>query len=185
MSTEVVAAWLGLPRRPYLDTSTLQTIFDFGEEVWDGVPFDRSSKAASVPGLEQEVYALRYIFEVNGRASFHLVVTEASLSEVAQRGDGSYSRWVRDVEDSWLVAGGADAFDPRDPTLFAQRRFGNISSKDRRMLQSAHDNRCDAFLTMERRLPTQAAFLERATGLLVMRPTTYWRMLLPWAALYH
>ena len=43
---------------------------------------------------------------------------------------------------------------------------------------------CDGFLTMERRLPTQADFIERATGLGVMRPTTYWSLLSPWAALY-
>jgi hypothetical protein len=42
----------------------------------------------------------------------------------------------------------------------------------------------DAFLTMERRVPTQAPFIERATGLRVMRPTTYWLLLSPWAALY-
>jgi hypothetical protein len=49
-----------------------------------------------------------------------------------------------------------------------------ISVKDRQLLQEALDWRCDAFMTMERRLPTAAAFIERQTGLRVMRPTTYW-----------
>ena len=43
-----------------------------------------------------------------------------------------------------------------------------ISVKDRRLLQEALDWRCDAFMTMERRLPTAAAFIERQTGLRVM-----------------
>ena len=58
--------------------------------------------------------------------------------------------------------------------------FGNISAKGRCLLQDALDVGCDAFLTMERRLPTQAPFIERATGLRVMRPS----LLAPWAALY-
>ena len=59
-----------------------------------------------------------------------------------------------------------------------------ISVKDRRLLQEALDWRCDAFMTMERRLPTQAAFIERETGLRVMHPTSYWDLLAPMAALY-
>ena len=43
---------------------------------------------------------------------------------------------------------------------------------------------CDAFLTMERRLPTQAPFIERATGLRVVRSTIYWSLFVLWAALY-
>jgi hypothetical protein len=60
-----------------------------------------------------------------------------------------------------------------------------ISVKDRQLLQDALDWRCDAFLTMERRLPTAAAFIERETGLRVMRPTTYWGLLDRWADLYY
>jgi hypothetical protein len=60
-----------------------------------------------------------------------------------------------------------------------------ISVKDRRLLQDALDRRCEAFLTMERRLPTAAEFIKRETGLRVMRPKTYWDLLAPWAALYY
>ena len=69
-------------------------------------------------------------------------------------------------------------------STLADRRFGNISAKDRCLPQDALDVGCDAFLTMERRLPTQAPFIERVTGLRVMRPTIYWSLLAPWAALY-
>ena len=68
--------------------------------------------------------------------------------------------------------------------IFDDRRFGMISVKDRRLLQEALDWHCDAFMTMERRLPTAAPFNERETGLRVMSPTTYWGLLAPWAALY-
>ncbi len=59
-----------------------------------------------------------------------------------------------------------------------------ISLKDRQLLQEALDWRCEAFMTMERRLPT-AAFIKRETGLRVLRPTTYWNLLSRFARLYY
>ena len=60
-----------------------------------------------------------------------------------------------------------------------------ISVKDRRLLQEALDWRCEAFMTMERRLPTAAALIKRETGLRVMRPTMYWNLLSRFARLYY
>jgi hypothetical protein len=48
-----------------------------------------------------------------------------------------------------------------------------ISVKGRWLLQDALDWRCDAILSVERRLPTAAEFIGRETGLRVMRSTTY------------
>lgn len=39
-----------------------------------------------------------------------------------------------------------------------------ISVKDRRLLQEALDWRCNGFMTMERRMPTTAPFIERGDG---------------------
>jgi hypothetical protein len=181
---DVVRAWILLPRRIYLDTSTLQTVYDYGEVIWEGEVFEPIGRAAEVVGLAEEVYALRMIFLVNQRAMFEFVVTEASVREVEGRGRPNYTQWVYDVLDTWVIQSAGE--EPREPgTTFDDRRFGNISRKDRRLLQDALDVGCDAFMTMERRLPTAADFVERTTGLRVMRPTTYWHLLDPWAALYY
>ena len=42
-----VRAWLSLPRRIYLDTSTLQKLYDFGGKIFEG---NRSSRSAGRPG---------------------------------------------------------------------------------------------------------------------------------------
>ena len=123
------------------------------------------------------------IFEVNQRASFQFVVTEASLREVVVRDRRRYTQWVYDVLDTWLVQSDGEE-PPTHRTTFEDRRFGMISVNDRRLLQDALDWRCDAFMTMERRLPTAAKFIERETGLRLMRPTTYWSLLDRWANLY-
>jgi hypothetical protein len=180
---EPTQAWLSLPRRVYLDTSTLQTLYDFSEVVFEAVPFRPRGRAAGIEGFADELEALRYVFFVNERAQFEFAVTCASLREVAARDWPAFTRWVLDVLDTWLIQSEGETVVPW--ATFDDRRFDNISVKDRRLLQDALDVGCDGFLTMERRLPTQADFIERSTGLRVMRPTTYWSMLSPWAALYY
>jgi hypothetical protein len=180
-------AWVSLPRRIYLDTSVLQTVYDYGEVIWEGEGFKPTGRAARVRGLAEEVDALRVIFLVNERAGFRFVVTDASLREVQGRNRQGYTQWVLDVQETWLI----QLWEAAEPTtavrvyaLFSSPRFGNISAKDRRLLQDAVDTRCDAFLTMEQKLPKNAEFIERETGLRVMRPSTYWSLLGRWARLY-
>jgi hypothetical protein len=181
---DVVNAWISLPRRISLDTSTLQTVYDYGEVIWEGEAFEPIGRAAKVEGLAEELDALRMIFLVNQRAMFEFVVTQASLQEVEGRGRPNYTQWVYEVLDTWMIQSTGE--EPQEPgTTFADRRFGNISRKDRCLLQDAFDVGCDAFMTMERRLLTAAEFIERTTRLRVMRPTTYWHLLDPWAALYY
>jgi hypothetical protein len=180
----VLDSWTSLPRRIHLDTSILQNMHNFGDAIWEGERFQPVGRAAKVDALDKEIEALRKIMLVNERASFQLVVTEASLREVVVRHRRQYTRWVYDVLDTWLVQ--SEGEEPHPPGItFDDRRFGMISVKDRRLLQDALDRRCEAFLTMERRLPTAAEFIKRETGLRVMRPKTYWDLLAPWAALYY
>ena len=175
--------WFSLPRRIYLDTSTLQKLYDFGGEIFEGEPFEPVGRAARVEGLADEIDALRMIFMVNERAMFEFVVTEASLREVVSRTRPGYTQWVYDVLDTWLIQSEGEE-SPTPGRTFEDRRFGMISMKDRRLLQEALDWRCDAFMTMERRMPTAAPFIERETGLRVIRPVAYWDLLRRFARLY-
>jgi hypothetical protein len=43
---------------------------------------------------------------------------------------------------------------------------------------------CDAFLTMEKRLPKNAPHIQRELGLQILTPAQYWDLLRPWAPLY-
>jgi hypothetical protein len=175
---------LSLPRRIYLDTSTLQTIHDFGEQIFDGVSFIAAGRAARVQGLGEEIDALRRVLLVNQRAMFELVVTASSLREVVARGDRSYLQWVLDVRETWQVQSSNER-EPEPGTLLQDQRFGMISRKDGKLIQEALDWRCEAFLTMERRLPRVAQYLHSQTGLRLLRPSDYWRLLAPWSRLYY
>ena len=155
-----------------------------GGEIFEGEPFKPTGRAARVQGLADEIDALRVIFMVNERAMFEFVVTQASLREVVNRTHPGYTQWVYDVLDTWLIQSESEE-SPAPGRTFEDRRFGMISVKDRRLLQEALDWRCDAFMTMERRLPATAAFIERETGLRVIRPTTYCDLLSRFARLYY
>ena len=65
-----------------------------------------------------------------------------------------------------------------------ESKFGYLGAKDRLLLRDAVLLRCEAFLTVERRLPRNAAHVERELGIRILTPTTYWQMLRPWAALW-
>jgi hypothetical protein len=135
---DVVGACLSLPRRIYLDTSTLQNLYDFGGEIFEGEPFEPVGRAVRVRGLADEIDALRMIFTVNERAMFEFVVTEASLREVVNRTRPGYTQWVYDVLGTWLIQSEGEAT-PEPGRTFEDRRFGMISVKDRRLLQEALD----------------------------------------------
>jgi hypothetical protein len=179
-----VREFKSLPRRIYLDTCTLQTMHDFDAVVFEDEPLDPSSHASKVEGLPEELEALRKIFAVNERAMFEFVITKTSLQEVQARDNRRYTQWVHDVRDPWLVQSAGDEPAGWGLTFYA-RRFGMISSADRILLQDALDFSCDAFMTVEKRLPRNAEHIERWTGLRVMRPTEYWDLLAPWAQLYY
>jgi hypothetical protein len=51
---DAVSAWLLLPRRIYLDTSTLQKVFDYGGVIFEGEPFEPVGRANKVPNLVRE-----------------------------------------------------------------------------------------------------------------------------------
>ena len=106
---DVVGAWLSLPRRIYLDTSTLQKLYEFGGEIFEGEPFEPVGGAARLPGLADEIDALRMIFMVNERGMFEFAVTEANLREVVNRTHPGYTQWVYDVLDTWLIQSEGEA----------------------------------------------------------------------------
>jgi hypothetical protein len=181
--------WIDLPRRVFLDSSTLQTLHAFG-----GVVFEREDPpeaAAAHAGLGLDLEALRRIFAVNERALFEFVLSQNSLHEVEDKHDPRYRRWALDVLDHWEAC--VDAYENREAftrsgerlaDVLNESRFGYLGQKDRRLLVDAVAYECDAFLTMEKKLPNHSAQIEQATGLRILRPPDYWALLKPWASLY-
>jgi hypothetical protein len=178
-----------LPRRLFLDSSTLQTILRYGEYIWENVEPPFGDRAYQMAGFVNDLDALRMIFQVNQRAMFDIVVSRNTLQEVRAKGDPSYDR-ACEVLDHWYTRVDeyqGRAFSGDGAALAARldsRSIDYLSKEDKLLLQDALALECDAFLTMEKKLSKNAAHLRAVTGLQILRPPGYWQLLEPWAALY-
>jgi hypothetical protein len=130
---------------------------------------------------------LRNIFFVNQRAGFEFALSENSLLEVSGKRDAWYLQWAYDVLDHWLACL-EEAEDLPDKSGLAAKldgkSFGYLGAGGRALIKDAVLLGCDAFLTMEQRLPKNAPHIQRGLGLQILTPAQYWNSLRPWAALY-
>ena len=188
---DAIARFEALPRRVFLDSSTVQTLFRYGEAVFEGQAPSIGDRAYSIPGFIEDLSALEMIFAVNQRAGFEFAVSPASLDEVAAKGEPGYTQWGLDVREHWLISveeHGRAAFDRDGKALACELddpSFGYLSANDRLLLEDALALDCDAFLTMERKLARNASHVAREVDLLLLRPPDYWELIVPWAGLYH
>ena len=177
-----------LPRRLFLDSCTVQTIGQYGAYIWEGEPLSETDSIHRVEGGPANLAALREIFVVNERALFEWFLSEASLVEAEAKHNSRHLRWVHDVMDHTRVcleeSGGPTDESAARASRLSDPCFGYLSDQDRRLIRDAVHLRCDAFLTMEQRLPRNSAHIVREVGLHVLRPVDYWERLRPWAALY-
>ncbi len=183
-------AFDALPRRIFLDSSTLQTLQTYGSFIFENEEPSQGDRTHRIPGHFAEIDALRVIFFVNERAMFEFALSGNSLREVADSRDPRYLQWAYDVLDHWeacLEGYGGSAFTGEGhvrAALLDGNAFGYLSTKDRLLLHDAIVLECGAFLTMEHRLSKNAAHIQQKLAIRVLRPTQYWELLRPWATLY-
>jgi hypothetical protein len=177
-----------LPRRVFLDSSTLQTIRDYGGYVWENEALSPHDRIFRVPNGIENLEALRKIFFINQRAGFEFALSENSLIEAAAKDDYGHLQWAYDVLDHWLVCmsegGGPSAASLSKAQRVNTKAFGYLGAGDRALIGDAVAFRCDAFLTMERRLPKNAPHIQRELGLHVLTPIQHWDLLRPHAHLW-
>lgn len=182
-----VRAFETLPRRIFLDSCTAQTLRDYAAFIYEGEVIDAADRIHRVTDGLANLEALRAIFLLTERAQFEWIVAAASLDEAADKRDPGHLQWLWDIADHsqiCLDAAGPSAESEALAERLAEPRFGYLSDKDRRLLADAVALRCEAFLTMERRLPRNSVHLARELGIEVLTPIRHWEMLRPWAALW-
>lgn len=180
-----------IPARIFLDSSTLQTLQDYGEFIYDGGTIEQEDRIWSVPNGFENLQALRQVMLVGSRGSLQLAISQNSLKEVKDSKRYDYLQWAFEMLDYWegCLASYEDndsAFSGDGVILSAklnENRFGYLSAKDSILIQDAILLECDVFLTMERKLPRNSVHLEKELGIKVLQPISYWELLKPWAAL--
>jgi hypothetical protein len=176
-----------LPGRIFLDSCTAQSMANYGEYIWDGGSIADDDRLHRIPDGLANVECLRRIAAVSARAQFEWIVSSASLQEAAAKNDPEHMQWLWDIAahaDVCLFAAGPTDESEAHAARIDGSSFGYLSAPDRLLLRHALALRCEAFLTVERRLPRNSAHIERELGLRVLTPTSYWALLEPWAALW-
>lgn len=177
-----------IPRRIFLDSSTLQTLQDYGGFLYENEPIDVSDPVHRDPRGIAKLEALRNIMQVTKRAPFEFALSNNSFAEVQAKGDSRYLQWAYDVLDRWLAClaeSGEDLHgNPNVLAAIGTKSYEYLSESDRALLNDALALECDTFLTMENKLPKNAAHIEKTLGLRVLTPIEMWNHIQPWAALF-
>jgi hypothetical protein len=176
-----------LPRRIFLDSCTAQTLRDYGGYIYEGEPIPDSDRIWHLPDGIANLQALRDIFLVTERAQFEFIVSAGSLQEASDKRDIGHLQWLWDIADHsniCLQSAGPTVQSEALSDRLDELKFGYLSKKDQLLLRQAIILRCEAFLTVERKLPRNAAHIERELGIRVLTPVVHWEMLRPWAALW-
>jgi hypothetical protein len=176
-----------LPRRIFLDSCTAQTLRNYGGYIYEAEPIPDADRIHRMTDGIANLEALRNIFLVNERALFEWIVSRGSMQEAHDKGDSGHMQWLWDIADHSEVCLEGDGPTAESEALAArldEPKFGYLSEKDGVLLRHAIILRCEAFLTMERRLPRNAAHIERELGIRILTPIAHWEMLTPWAALW-
>lgn len=169
-----------LPLPIFLDTSVLQAVFDHGEFIFDGVRPPPSARIMMMEGGPEEIDALQAIFSCAHRNALPMAISEHVVLEVdRRRGRHDYTLWAFDMLEWWE----SFQFKATSHIDLAGSAFGYLSAEDRVLIQDALRLGCRSFLTMEKKLPKNADHLRRRAGIDVMRPTRFWSMVAPSAAL--
>src|SRR6476660_795646 len=156
-------AFESLPRRIFLDSCTAQTLRNYGGYIFDAESIDASDRIHTITNGIANVEALRNILQVSERAMFDWIVSRGSMEEAHAKGDRGQMQWLWDIADhseACLKGDGPTAESEALGARLGEPKFGYLSLGDRRLIREAVMFRCEAFLTVERRLPRNAAHLE-------------------------
>jgi hypothetical protein len=97
-------------------------------------------------------------------------------------------QWAYDVLDHWLACLEESETPHGDPKALAAidtPSYNYLGQGDRLLLRDALALECDAFLTMENKLPKCGPHLRETLGIRVLGPIEFWDILKPWAALFY
>lgn len=195
-------SFLSLPGRLLLDTCVLNTIQDEGAYIFEGeIP-----EGATEAEISEDLKALRYIFQVNERAAFQLLVSPLTFAELANAKDIMCNQrriqWAFDVLDVWLIVleetadrvteGGTvrHRFKLTEEFQELESRLMNIPDfrrdpLDRLLLIQYKMGNCDAFLTVDRNTIWRHREWLVNEGIRVLSPSDFWELLKPYAALWY
>lgn len=165
----------------------MQTLQTYGEFLYDGGSLSPRDRLYQDPKGVAKLKTFRWILEVAQRAPFQFALSKNSFIEVQHRGDTRYLQWAYEVLDHWLACfevSGEPRVNARALAVIDSVSFNYLGAGDRALIKDALTFGCDAFLTMENKLPKVAAHIHKMLDIRVFSPIEMWEILRLWAALF-
>lgn len=183
-----------IPGRIFLDTCSVNFIFDHAEEIFEGVePLAAMSKRD-----RDDIMSFRGLFQTGSRASWQLAVSPLVYEEVQKipqdcRRD-SVERWFVQLCEYWMTIVDEQRlrlpnFGDKNQTMLCEPypQILNIlpDRNDRILIAHALAYKCDCFCTRDYR-----TILRKKNELLplrirIMSPTDLWNTIEPYAAIWY
>jgi hypothetical protein len=187
-----------LPRRVFLDTNVIQNLFSFSSFMCDNFMDDEEyEKFAKLDSeTKADIEALHSVFQIAQRASFEFVTSPLSVVEFSGIADlkkkRTLTRWGYKLLDYWMTTiEDQKSMSLEDISMDRGVRLYNSGlldflpdETDRKLVSESVGLKCDAFMTMDRRSIWIYQDRLNKLGITILRPSEYWVLLRPWAALF-
>ena len=178
------------PRRIFLDTGVVQCLSDCGDFIFGEEDFPENvnpslsatPQVLKRPDARNLLWSLRFIFAFDERAHFDWIVSNQLIAEVDGPAFSSASEYVREIlmHSMHCLNDDPPSEEAKERSaLLSKTKTPNISHKDKILLQNAIEADCDHFLTLEKRLPTQSAFIAKFAPIRICTAPALHEALLP------
>lgn len=177
-----------VPGRVFLDTSVVNFVLKFGEQIHDNVPPPVTATIRESSDIE----ALRGLFVTGARAAWQFAVSPTTYAEVAATKGAVRRRylegWFFELWHYWQTTLAAEdcsrARINREVTIHPSVLRHLPDKADRSLLRDAVGFRCDAFCTRD--WHTILSHRDKLIGLplSILTPSEWWKLVRPYAALW-
>jgi len=178
-----------IPKRIFLDSSTLQFLNDYGGYIWENEPVLNGDRIFKISNGVEIIESLRKIFIINERALWQFALSENSFMEIRGKNDKHLIGFSLDVLDHWQICleeSGFDLIDIKNDYYEKayQKLDNNIGKGDLKLLIDAKRFNCDAFLTCDFKLEKSKETVDKYLDLDLFTPISFWKFIEPWARLF-
>ena len=181
-----------IPGRAFLDTSVVNFIFDYGEQIHDGMqPLNGLPKHD-----KDDINALYNIFFTGKRASWQLAISPFTYHEVIKTRNPSrrnnLEKWIFEIWEYWreIISHNDDLPSFIEAEDLRIRILGSAildtlpDFNDRVLIVDALVYRCDCFCTRDRKTILKHRESLNDLGLPIVSPSEWWGMIKPYASLW-
>lgn len=181
-----------VPGRAFLDTSAVNFLLDYGEQIHDGaaIPAEATDRVAS------DIQSFRNIFFTGQRASWQFAISPYTYKEVISTNDPSrryyLDNWFFEIWHYWrgIIEQSNDLpdFIEAETTRIELLVSGILDVlpgiEDRLLICDAIVYRCDCFCTRDWNTILMHRDALIALPIKIMTPTEWWRLIEPYASLW-